>query len=231
MPLSGKAFIALWNDRSAERADYDIWHTREHVPERLTVPGVSRAVRYSGGIGALPRYFTLYTLDDLAVLSHPDYIWLLHHPTDWSRSMRPDMRRFLRLPCAVVSSTGGGVGGWCVACLVNGEPEQVDLTGLVEGLMACPSVTSVHYGTYAAEVGAVPFAVDAEETRAPTGVLVVEGFEDVALRERTAAILKDFNPRVATSDLTSYELAFMLDAASVEDVRPCRQSDISRLLA
>lgn len=228
MPLGGKAFIALWNDRSPERADYDIWHTREHVPERLTVPGISRAVRYSGGVGPLPRYFTLYTLDDLAVLSHPAYTRLLHHPTDWSRSMRPDMRRFLRLPCAVVSSTGGGVGGWCVACLVKGEPEQMDLSRLVERLMACPSVTSAHYGTYAVEVGAVPFAVDAEEARAPTGVLVVEGFEDVALRERVAAILEDFNPRFATSEFTSYELAFMLDAASVEDVHPYRQPDISR---
>lgn len=230
MSLGGKAFIALWNDRSPERADYDIWHTREHVPERLTVPGISRAVRYSGGVGPLPRYFTLYTLDDLAVLSHPAYTRLLHHPTAWSRSMRPDMRRFLRLPCEVVSTTGGGVGGWCVACLVKGEPEQMDLSHLIERLMACPSVTSAHYGAYAAKTGAVPFAVDAEDAYAPTGVLVVEGFENVALRVRIAAILEAFDQRVPTSELTSYELAFVLDATSVKDVHPYQQPDITRPL-
>lgn len=230
MPLRGKAFIALWNDRSPERADYDLWHTREHVPERLTVPGISYAVRYSGGVGPLPSYFTLYTLDDLTVLSHPDYTRLLHHPTDWSRSMRPDMRRFLRLPCAVVSSTGGGVGGWCVACLVNGEPDRMDVARLVARLMACPSVTSAHYGTYAAAIGGVPFAIELEEARGPMGVLVVEGYDHVALRERVTAILEDFSERVATSELTSYELAFALDATSAGDIHPYQQPDIARPL-
>ena len=227
MPLRGKAFIALWNDRSSTRTDYDVWHTREHVPERLTVPGISRAVRYAGGVGPLPRYFTLYTLDDLSVLSDPAYTRLLHHPTPWSSSMRPDFARFLRLPCTVETSMGGGVGGWCVACLVNGEPDPIELAGMIGRLMEYASVTSVHYGAYAAQASDVPFAIATDGGNAPTGVIVIEGFEDESLRDGVKAILEDFAGHIATSQLTSYQLAFALDATSVESVHPYPQPDIS----
>lgn len=223
MPLRGHAFLALWNDRSPARSDYDVWHSREHVPERLTVPGISRAVRYASGVGTLPRYFTLYTLDDLSALSHPDYVQLLHHPTPWSRSMRPDFARFLRLPCTLVSSAGGGVGGWCVTCLVSSVPNPADLANLVEQLIGYSSVTAVLYGSYAAEAGDVPFAIATDGGDAPEGVLVIEGFDHEPLRAGVQTILARFAGRIPTSDVTSYELAFALDATAIASIRPYPQ--------
>jgi hypothetical protein len=41
------AILALWNDYPAAMAEeYEAWHTFEHVPERLTVPGMRAARRY-----------------------------------------------------------------------------------------------------------------------------------------------------------------------------------------
>ena len=52
MSLKGTAFLALWNDIAAARdAEYNLWHTREHVPERLSVPGILTGKRYVDQIG------------------------------------------------------------------------------------------------------------------------------------------------------------------------------------
>jgi hypothetical protein len=41
------AILALWNDYPSGLAEeYEAWHTFEHVPERLTVPGMRAARRY-----------------------------------------------------------------------------------------------------------------------------------------------------------------------------------------
>ena len=40
MTLKGTGFLALWNDFDPEReAEYECWHTFEHVPERVGIPG------------------------------------------------------------------------------------------------------------------------------------------------------------------------------------------------
>lgn len=49
MSLSDQAaFLALWNGVSSEdaRAEYEHWHTFEHVPERTALPGFLDAERY-----------------------------------------------------------------------------------------------------------------------------------------------------------------------------------------
>jgi hypothetical protein len=41
MALRGRAFMAVWHDiASTGEAEYNTWHTRQHMPERLGVPGV-----------------------------------------------------------------------------------------------------------------------------------------------------------------------------------------------
>ena len=46
MALAGTAFLALFNDFELDRElEYNEWHSREHVPARLTVPGITRARR------------------------------------------------------------------------------------------------------------------------------------------------------------------------------------------
>jgi hypothetical protein len=225
MPLQGGAFLALWNDRSARRDDYDVWHSREHVPERLTVPGISRATRYSGGEGRLPAYFTLYTLDDISVLDRPAYQQLMRNPTPWSASMRPDFSRFFRVPCNLTQSTGGGLGGWCVAALVPAPASTADVAELVAALAALAPVTAVHFGVTATTAAAVPFSVSQEDATSPYGVLIVEGFEGAGLYEAVSGLLRAWAPRLSIADATWYHLAFALNATSIDSIHPFSQPD------
>ena len=47
MSFLGGAILAFWADVEASgEADYNDWHTREHMPERCAVPGFLRGRRY-----------------------------------------------------------------------------------------------------------------------------------------------------------------------------------------
>lgn len=108
------AFLALWNDYPAALVDeYEAWHTFEHVPERQTSPGFRAARRYrSEGDGEVHSYFTLYELDNLDALQHPDYLDLVHNPTPWSKKMREHFSNVLRIPGEYIASGGRGTGAY-----------------------------------------------------------------------------------------------------------------------
>ena len=119
-PVAG-AVLALWNDVAPEmRDDYEAWHANEHVPERLTVPGMLWGRRYlRQGAGAAPRYLTLYGMRDATVLESEAYRLLLARPTPASARMRPHLRDLSRWVCEVVQGRGrfgaavaGGLAVW-----------------------------------------------------------------------------------------------------------------------
>lgn len=90
--------LALWNGVDpAWQAAYEAWHAQEHVPERLTPPGLREAWRY-GAVDGGPSYFTLYFLDSFDALRTAAYRELVEHPTPWSRAMRPRLTGFVRQP-------------------------------------------------------------------------------------------------------------------------------------
>ncbi|CAN7655026.1 hypothetical protein [Neorhizobium sp. LjRoot104] len=107
-----KAFLSLWNDYPTTFADeYEVWHTFEHVPERLTPPGIRTARRYGSVVdGEVSHYFTLYDLDNLETIQHPTYLDLVRNPTRWSEKMRRHFSNVLRIPAECVASGGRGMG-------------------------------------------------------------------------------------------------------------------------
>ena len=109
MTSGAPAFLALWNDVDPARdAEYNIWHTYEHVPERVGVAGIVAGRRYHARERRDQRYFTRYDLDSLTALNGPAYADVVENPTPWSRSMRPSLRNFFRQPCSVVARLGAG---------------------------------------------------------------------------------------------------------------------------
>ena len=67
--MLGPLSIAIWNDIVEEYdGEFNAWHTREHMPERIGIPGFLRGRRYEA-IDAGIRYFTLYELEGEGVLT------------------------------------------------------------------------------------------------------------------------------------------------------------------
>ncbi len=187
MPLPGRGFIALWNDIAPDRADYNVWHTIEHVPQRMTVDGFLRACRYTLIEGALPRFFTLYALRELTALESEAYQALVHHPTPWSRAMRPDMSDFIRRVCSTRLSRGGGVGGFLAVALGRHAPDTA-AEQACDALLGSEGVSSVHLG--GVHVDAAPFAAlvrRGELPFEPQSLLLIEGYDARHLKASCAA--------------------------------------------
>ena len=110
MPLLGKATMLLAFDIVPEAiSEHDEWHTHEHLPERLSIPGFLRGTRWVA-LQERPRYLVLYEVESLDTLASAAYLERLNHPTPWTTKMMPQYRGMTRGLCSVVASSGFGMG-------------------------------------------------------------------------------------------------------------------------
>ncbi len=110
MPLLGRAAMLLSFDVVQEAIlEHDDWHTHEHLPERLAIPGIRRGTRWVALQGQ-PRYLVLYEVADLDTLASGAYLERLNHPTPWTAKMMPHYRGMTRGLCSVLGSYGLGMG-------------------------------------------------------------------------------------------------------------------------
>ena len=111
MPLLGSAAMLLSFDVAPEAIDeHDDWHTHEHLPERLSIPGFLRATRWTALRGK-PRYFVMYEVEHLATLTSQPYLNRLNDPSPWTAKMMPHYSGMTRAFCSVAASFGLGIGG------------------------------------------------------------------------------------------------------------------------
>jgi len=124
MAEAATALLALWNDvEPALDAAYNEWHAREHVPERLTVPGILWARRWGRSAAArMPRYLTLYGLRNPGVLDGEAYQRLLREPTPMSRRMRPALTNLSRWVCRLVEQGSLDEASHLAAWTLGAEP-------------------------------------------------------------------------------------------------------------
>ncbi|MDP6389795.1 MAG: hypothetical protein QF654_07885 [Alphaproteobacteria bacterium] len=110
MALIGKGVMAFWHDIAEDtEADFLHWHTYEHMPERVGIPGFRRGRRYVA-VGSGPKYFTFYETESLATLTSKAYLDRLDDPTPWTQRSVSNFRNSTRTLCTVLASYGHGEG-------------------------------------------------------------------------------------------------------------------------
>lgn len=129
--MLGNAAIAIWCQIDASlRAEHDAWHSGEHLPERLGIPGFLRGRRCRAVNEAAEwPYFILYEVRDASVMTSPAYLERLNSPTPWSRKIFASCR-LSRTLCRVVESRGRGVGGMLLTLRDPGEVSLLELLSL-----------------------------------------------------------------------------------------------------
>ena len=187
MPLLGLAAMLLSFDVDVEAIEeHDRWHTHEHLPERLSIPGFHRGTRWIATEGG-PRYMVLYEVESLATLASEAYLARLNKPTPWTTRMMPHYRGMIRGLCAVVGSFGFGQGG--AAALVRFASEesgaaQLDRWLLEEALPAVPRMPGL--GSAHLLRGAQTAAMTNEQRirgadRGVASALIVTGYDSDAV--------------------------------------------------
>lgn len=111
MSLAGQGAVAIWHDIAPEgRSEFYAWHGREHMPERVGIPGFLRGRRYIALDGA-PEFFNLYETAARETVTGPEYLARLNDPTVWTTATVRHFRGVARSLCEVAASVGEGQGG------------------------------------------------------------------------------------------------------------------------
>ncbi len=103
------------------REEFEHWHSHEHFPERVGIPGFLRGARWSGVHGG-EGFFIMYELDAYETLSSQAYLARLNSPTPWSTKMMPHHRDMVRSQCRVISSVGGGTARYALTLRLSPQP-------------------------------------------------------------------------------------------------------------
>lgn len=150
MSLLGKGALVIWHDiAEGSETDYNEWHSKEHMLERVGVPGFRRGHRYETVSGS-PKFLNLYEVDDVAVLTSQPYLDRLNNPTPWSRKAMGYFRNNNRTLCRVVASIGSGVCADLLTIQLATEPGRGGALGdwlaeTMPALVERPGVLGAHY--------------------------------------------------------------------------------------
>ena len=193
MSLMGMAAVLLSFDVVPDVIDeHDDWHTHEHLPERLSIPGFLRGTRWVAREGN-PLYFVLYEVETLATLTSSGYLERLNDPTPWTSKMMPHYRGMTRGFCAITASFGLGMGQ--AALLIHCKPVVGQSELLREWLTteALPRLSSLPGlgGAHLLEAAAMPQSTNEQRIRgvdsAMDWAVLVTGYSI----ERVAGLVDD----------------------------------------
>jgi len=110
MPLAGKGMLLTSMDIDpSDDVDFNRWYDREHLEERVAIPGFLEARRYIAHQGS-PKYLCLYSTETFDVLDSPAYRAKLASQTDWSRKTMARFKNMIRAVARITISRGQGRG-------------------------------------------------------------------------------------------------------------------------
>jgi hypothetical protein len=224
MPLNGKAFLVVWHDIEEQaEGEYNLWHTVQHMPERVGIPGFQVGRRYVNWDLSLHRYFTLYEGDSLDVFGSDAYRERLDSPTEWTTRMAPAFTNFIRSTCETLVSNGRGVGGALATLRLRiDDPVEVPFRSetayLADECLQLPGVVGAHLGWATPERAYLDTTESA--LRTTTGddefdvVVMVEGIGRAAVEAARGAVESRVGAIRGANIVGSaiYDLAYLLAA-------------------
>ena len=197
MSLDGTGVVAIWHDLLPEaRAEFYEWHNREHMPERLAIPGFRRGRRYIATDGG-PEYFNLYEADSPEVLAGVDYLARLNHPTPWTREVVASFRNVARGICRVLYSGGVGQGGAMLTLRFDvAEAAADEVSALLRDrflpvLADAPAIAGVHLCRADEAISRIDTAekkARSDATQIPHWIVLLEGGADTPLAQAAQAL-------------------------------------------
>jgi hypothetical protein len=127
------AVMAVWGDIAPGAEDaFNEWYLREHVAERVALPGFRNGRRYVRTGRGRHRYLAMYEVDDIGVFTSTDYLARLDDPTGLTQRMMPHFRNFVRTVFHTRLRLGEAAGG--VVTSIRFEPRADSDAGIVQWL-------------------------------------------------------------------------------------------------
>jgi len=149
------ALLLNWFDiEPGKESAFDDWHNREHVIERMAVPGFTQGRRFEAlGEDSTPghSYLVAYDASDLTVFESQDYAARLDNPTPLTASVVPFLRNLTRTAYRIEVRRGGGTSAFVRTIRLpsaDGSPANAEvLAGVVDTIYAVSGISSVILGS------------------------------------------------------------------------------------
>jgi hypothetical protein len=196
--LAGQAVMINWSDVAPEhRQAYYEWHSREHMVGRVAIAGYQRGRRYIAA-RAQRDFLVLYEVDDLSVVTGPDYLAKANKPSPLTLRTTPFVKNSVRGLAKVRASLGIGTGGY--ALTLRFDPRDGAEDGLsryliddaLPGIASRPDITGAHLLVAdKAASGMVPVERQGRPTAIPNWIVVIEGVALEAVDSACDAHLSD----------------------------------------
>ena len=150
MALLGKGALLNWGGVLPKHDfDYNMWHSLEHMPERMSVKGFLRALRCFGlkDTNKNDKYFMMYDVRSKDVLSSKQYLNRLNDPTDWTSKILSKYLYPSRAICEVIKtkSLTSGLSGFFVTLRYLTKNNEIEnFYNISDILMTEYGIFSVH---------------------------------------------------------------------------------------
>ncbi len=186
--LAGKAVMINWSDVAPEhRPAYYEWHSREHMVGRVAIPGYRRGRRYLAA-QAQRDFLVLYEVDDLSVVTGPDYLAKANQPSPLTLRTTPFVKNSVRGLARVRASFGIGTGGHALTLRFDPAAGREDglsrylIDDALPRIAALPDIVGAHFLVAdPAASSMVPVERQGRSTDIPNWIVLIEGVSLVAV--------------------------------------------------
>lgn len=181
--------LCVWTDIDpAHEADFNAWYDREHMQERVAIPGFTHARRFRATDGGARKYLALYVTDTLDVFRSDAYRRAFTQQTAWSLANFERMTGTQRRVGDLTIEAGDGEGMHLALFVL--PPERIDVPHLRERFDAAlhePGIHAARLFRTAPDLSA-PIGADAAALPAADALVLIEGSDAAATRRVAAAI-------------------------------------------
>jgi hypothetical protein len=191
-----QAQLFVWSDIDPDHeADFNLWYDREHMEERVRIPGFTGARRYRAISNAARRYLALYRATSLADFTSEAYRKAFTKQTQWSVTNFGRMNNTRRRVMHVAEEGGFGWGGALVLIeLVPGAKTSDEISSILSEMMAMDGVLRVHH-MIPDETLSTPLPSESTEGRVLAPCIAV----DVSSEPIAEAILRQLREHLGTA--------------------------------
>ncbi|GAB3625314.1 sugar ABC transporter [Pandoraea terrae] len=210
-----RAQLCIWTDIDpAFEADFNRWYDREHMQERVAIPGFRFARRFKALDATARPYLALYCTQDAAVFTSDAYRNAFNGQTEWSLRNFARMRATQRRVGTLDVEAGVGQGGFLAAFVLSEAALAAVRDRLAAQLTETTAADGIIRATLQVTVPTLSVSLTAPDAAAAPadGVVLIEGTSAEAVRAAAVALAAAHG--LPASSVTVFGMLWRLGADS-----------------